>query len=159
MVFPNQKTKHKQLKPLQGLQRELSHVNVLFFSFQGYSEIRESTLLWKNRDFDIWYSPPTFCHNFSFPVYTAPFQWRLLIYIRKNLLHGVLEANKKQVPLKRLTGNKNQFCQSAQNYRPEDSVCIYSCLSNHKNWGPSPYDSLCHADNRRYFSGLPLTQN
>ena len=100
MVFPNQKTKHKQLKPLKGLQRELSHVNVLFFSFQGYSEIRESTLLWKNRDFDIWYSPPTFCHNFSFPVYTAPFQWRLLIYIRKNLLHGVLEANKKQVPLK-----------------------------------------------------------
>ena len=71
----------------------------------------------------------------------------------------MLEANKKQVPLKRLTGNKNQFCQSAQNYRPEDSVCTYSCLSNHKNWGPSPYDSLCHADNRRYFSGLPLTQN
>ena len=23
-----------------------------------------------------------------------------------------------------------------------------------KNWGPGPYNSLCHADNRRYFSGL-----
>ena len=28
-----------------------------------------------------------------------------------------------------------------------------------KNWGPGPYNSLCHADNRRYFSGLSLTQN
>ena len=29
---------------LKGLQSELSHVNVLFFLFQGYSNIRESTL-------------------------------------------------------------------------------------------------------------------
>ena len=28
-----------------------------------------------------------------------------------------------------------------------------------KNWGPGPYNSLCHADNRRYFSGLSLTRN
>ena len=28
-----------------------------------------------------------------------------------------------------------------------------------KNWGPGPYNSLRHADNRRYFSGLSLTWN
>ena len=28
-----------------------------------------------------------------------------------------------------------------------------------KNWGPGPYNSLRHADNRRYFSGLSLMQN
>ena len=33
-------------------------------------------------------------------VSTAPFQWRLLTFIGKNLWRRVLEANKKQVPLK-----------------------------------------------------------
>ena len=28
-----------------------------------------------------------------------------------------------------------------------------------RNWGPSPYNSLCHADNRRYFSGQSLPWN
>ena len=28
-----------------------------------------------------------------------------------------------------------------------------------KNWGPGLYNSLRHADNRRYFSGLSLTWN
>ena len=28
-----------------------------------------------------------------------------------------------------------------------------------KNWGPGPYNSLRHADNGRYFSGLSLMQN
>ena len=28
-----------------------------------------------------------------------------------------------------------------------------------KNWGPGPYNSLRHADNTRYFSGLSLTRN
>ena len=28
-----------------------------------------------------------------------------------------------------------------------------------KNWGPGPYNSLRHADDRRYFSGLSLAQN
>ena len=28
-----------------------------------------------------------------------------------------------------------------------------------KNWGPGPYNSLHHADNRRCFSGLSLTRN
>ena len=33
-------------------------------------------------------------------------------------------------------------------------LCVYT-----KNWGPGPYNSLHHADNRRYFLGLSLTQN
>ena len=37
---------------LKGLESELSHVNVLF-SFQGYSDIEESTFHYKNGDFDI----------------------------------------------------------------------------------------------------------
>ena len=28
-----------------------------------------------------------------------------------------------------------------------------------KNWGPGPYNSLCHADNRRPFLGLSLMWN
>ena len=28
-----------------------------------------------------------------------------------------------------------------------------------KNWEPGPYNSLCHANNRRYFSGLSLMRN
>ena len=44
--------------------------------------------------------PATFRDNLSFPVYTASFPWRLLIYIVKNLWRRVLEANKNQVPLK-----------------------------------------------------------
>ena len=28
-----------------------------------------------------------------------------------------------------------------------------------KNRGPGPYNSLCHTDNIKYFSGLSLTQN
>ena len=28
-----------------------------------------------------------------------------------------------------------------------------------KNRRPGPYNSLCHADNRRYFLGLSITQN
>ena len=85
---------------LKGIVKWVEPCNVLFLSFQGYSDIRESTLLQKNGDFDIWYTPGTFRHNFSFQVYAARFQWRLLIYIGKNLWRTVLEANKKQVPLK-----------------------------------------------------------
>ena len=85
---------------LKGLQRELSHINLIFVSFQGYSDIRESPLLKKNGGSDIWYSPATFRHNFSLQVYGASFQWSLLIFIGKNLWRRVSEANKKQVSLK-----------------------------------------------------------
>ena len=50
-----------------------------------------------------------------------------------------------------------------QNYRQEDSTCIYSCLLNKKcslkSRGPGLYNSLRHADNRKYFSGLFPTRN
>ena len=83
-----------------------------------------------------------FSVNFSFQVYTVPFWWRLLIFIRKNLWQRVLEANKKQVLLKSyFAESKNWFCQSNleeqrksyiktldkytdQKYRLEDSMYI-----------------------------------
>ena len=45
-----------------------------------------------------------------------------------------------------------------QNYRPEDSVCKYSCLSSSKK-SRTLYNSLCHVDNRKHFSGFSLMQN
>ena len=37
---------------------------------------------------------------------------------------------------------------------------MYSCLSNStKNRGPGPFNSLRHIDEKKYFSGLSLTQN
>ena len=39
-------------------------------------------------------------------------------------------------------------------------LCVYiHVYQTTKNWGPDPYNSLCHADNRRYFLGLSLTRN
>ena len=149
---------------------------MLFFSFQGYSNIRESTLLQKNGDFDIWYSPATLRHNFSFPVYTAPFQWRLLIYIGKNLWRRVLEANKKQVPLKSYSleiriDSVNQILKNKEKVKWTRNISMLTrftdrkipCVYNYiywrtKNWGLGPFNSLHHAYNRRYFSGLSLTQ-
>ena len=38
--------------------------------------------------------------------------------------------------------------------------CVYiHAYQITKIWGPSPYNSLRHADNRRYFSGLSIIQN
>ena len=38
--------------------------------------------------------------------------------------------------------------------------CVYILVYQiTKTWGPGPYNSLYHTDNRRYFSGLSLTQN
>ena len=41
---------------------------------------------------------------------------------------------------------------------------IYMIMNIHvyqivKNWGPGLYNSLCHADNRKYFLGLFVTQS
>ena len=39
-------------------------------------------------------------------------------------------------------------------------LCVYIHVYQiTKNWGPGPYNSLRHADNRKYFSGLSLTRN
>ena len=42
--------------------------------------------------------------------------------------------------------------------RKTQCVCIhvYQII---KNWGHGPYNSLCHANNRKYFSGLSLMGN
>ena len=38
--------------------------------------------------------------------------------------------------------------------------CVYiNVYQITKNWGPGPYNPLCHADNRRYFGGLSLSGN
>ena len=37
--------------------------------------------------------------------------------------------------------------------------CVYIVYRITKNWGPGLYNSLWHADNRRYFLGLSLTRN
>ena len=59
-----------------------------------------SRILRHMRITDTGYSPVTFRHYFPLQVYAASFQWRLLIFIRKNLRRRVLEVNKEQVPLK-----------------------------------------------------------
>ena len=125
---------------------------------------------------DIWYSPATLRYNFSFPVHTAPFQWRLLIYIEKNLWRTVLEANKKQVLLKsyfleRKIDSVNQILKNKEKVKWTRNISMLTrftdrkipCVYNHiywrtKNWGLGPFNSLHHAYNRRYFSGLSLTQ-
>ena len=39
-------------------------------------------------------------------------------------------------------------------------LCVYIYVYQiTKNWGPGPYNSLCHADSRGYFLGLSLTRN
>ena len=70
----------------------------LFSRIIWHKRITLSSKEW--RFWYIWHSSATFCHNFSLQIYTSPFQWRLLIFIRKNLWRRVLEANKRKVPLK-----------------------------------------------------------
>ena len=62
-----------------------------------------SRILWRKRiiylkewDFDIWYSPATFRHNFFLQVDAAPYQWKLLIFIGENLWSRVLEAKRSK---------------------------------------------------------------
>ena len=114
-------------------------------------------LLWKNGDYDSAYSPVTFCYYFSLQAYAAPFQWRLLIFVRKNLWCWVLEAKKKHVSLKSYSLKMRIVCKINMLTRITDWKILweYSCSSNNiKNWGPSPYNSLHHTHNRKCFSVL-----
>ena len=140
--------------------------------FQGYSDIRESPLFPKNGDFDISYLTKTFCHNFCLQVYV-----KAAYFIGKNLWHRLLEANKKQVPLKSYSlkiriDSVNQILKNKEKVMWTSSINILTritdwkipCVYIHvyhimKNWGPGPYNSLCNANNRKYFSGLSLMQN
>ena len=150
---------------------------MIFVSFQRYFDISESSLLSKNGDFDIWCSPTTFRYNFSLPVYAAPFQWRPLIFIRENLWRRVLKANKTQVSLKSYSvkiriDSVNQILKNEEKVKQTRNINILTritgwkvtCVYIHiyqikKNWGPGPYNSLRHADNRKYFSDLSLMRN
>ena len=144
---------------------------MIFVSFQGYFDIEI-----KNRDYDIRYSPATFRHNFSLQVYAASFQWRLLIYIGKNLWLRVLEANKKQAPLKsyspkmrahfvnQVLKNKEKVTSTYHINIPTRVIgwkipCVCLCLLNNKKSMTCRYISLRHTDNGKYFSGLFLSWN
>ena len=102
-----------------------------------------SRILWHKRinssgDCYIWYSPATFHHNFYLQLYAVPFQWRLLIFIWRNLWHWILEVSEKQV------------------LQAERLSHVYETI---KNWGSGPYNSLCQNDIRKYFLGHSLTWN
>ena len=80
-----------------------------------------SRILWHQRinplkewRYYIWYSRATFCYDFSLQVYAAPFLWRLVGFIEKNIWCGVLEANKKQVPLKFRINSVNQILKNKE---------------------------------------------
>ena len=115
-------------------------INMILVSYQGCSDIRESPPVLKNGDYDIWYSPVNFCHNFSSQVYAVPFQWRLLIFIRKKPFRLNRRSQWEANPSKKLFSENNWFCQSNleeqrknknnreytdQSYRPENSMCIF----------------------------------
>ena len=91
--------------------------------------------------------------------------------------HRVLEANKKQVPwksylLKIRIDSVNQILKNKEKVMQTCDIniltrildwkiaCVYIPV-NHmiKNRGPGLYNSLSHADNRKYFSGLSLMWN
>ena len=83
------------------------------------------------------YSPATSHHNFSYHVYTAPFQWKLLIFIWKNLWCIVLEANKKQVPLKIhslkiRTDSVNQILKNKEKVTKSYNINILTRITNRK---------------------------
>ena len=95
----------------------------------------------------------------------------------KNLWRRLLEANRRQVPLKsyslrvridsvdQISRNKEKAHKPniTSKYWPESQtgrfhvyIHVYQMI---KNWKPGPINCLRHADNRKHFSGLSLTRN
>ena len=88
----------------------------------------------------------------------------------------MLEANKKQIPLKSYSlkiriDSVNQILKNKEKVTYTRNISIPTritdqkipCVYIHayqiiKNRGPGPYNSLHHADNRKYFSGLILSR-
>ena len=86
----------------------------------------------------------------------------------------MLEAIKKQVRLKSYSlkiriDSVNQILKNKEKVKQTRNISMLTritdrkipCIYIHvyvtaKNWRPGPYNSLRHADNRRYFSGLSL---
>ena len=89
----------------------------------------------------------------------------------------MLEANKKQVPLKsyslkiridfvnQISKNKEKVTQTRiinimTRITDRKIPCVYIHVYQMiKNQRPGPYNFLRHADNRKYFSGLSVTRN
>ena len=87
----------------------------------------------------------------------------------------MLEANKKQVPLKSCTlkiriDSVNQILKNKERVTRNINIltritdrkiqCVYIHVYQIvKNRGPGPYNSLRQADHTKYFSGLSLTRN
>ena len=79
---------------LKELQRELSCINLIYFSFQRYSDMREPPFLYKNEEYNISYSPVSLLHPFSCAanwLKANNSHWR-------NLWQRTLESSNKQVP-------------------------------------------------------------
>ena len=107
----------------------------------------------------------------------APSPWRLLNYIKKNLWRRMLEANKKQVPLKSYSLEikihfVNQMLKNKEKVKLTHNISMLTRITDQKilyvyihvywitkNWGPGPYNFLHQADNRRYFLGPSLMPN
>ena len=95
----------------------------------------------------------------------------------RNLWHRVLEANKKHIPLKRYSleiriDSVNKILRNKEKVKwtrnkgmltrisDRNILCVFTHVYRIiKNWGPGPYNSLRHTDNRRCLSGLFLTRN
>ena len=89
----------------------------------------------------------------------------------------MLDANKKQIPLKSCSleiriHSVNQILKNKEKFKKTRNIsmltritdrkisCVYICAYRiTKNRGPGPCNSLRHANNRKYFSGLSLTRN
>ena len=86
----------------------------------------------------------------------------------------MLEANEKQVPLKSYSrkiriDSVNQILKNKEKVTKTHNINIPTRITDWKipfvyihvyqivkNRGTGPYNSLCHADNRKYFLGLSL---
>ena len=124
----------------------------------------------------------TFDTHWQLSAITSPFKFTqqhsskgCLCTSEKNLRHRVLEASKKQVPVKSYsleirTDSVNQIFKNKEKGTKIRNVSILTRITDHKiqclyihgyqiikNCGPGPYNSLPHIDNRKTISGLSLT--
>ena len=143
--------------------RELSHVNVIFISLQGYPDENhpffkriEILIFDTHQQLSAIISPHKFvqCHSSG----------NLLIFIGKNLWFRVLEANKKQVPpksyslkiridsVKQILKNKEKIVQTCNiNILTRITDWKIPCVYTHvyhiiKNREPGLYNYLHHTD-------------
>ena len=86
---------------------------------------------------------------------------------KKNLWRRLLEANKRSKFFWKAYLWKSELLQQIKSWGINILTgitdwkfpCIYSCSLNNINWRPSPFNSLSHANNRKYFLGVSRTRN